>query len=934
MATGYTPDLTSDQEFRRFWICWSSGGSVAVGRGGETEPFMSWTDPQPVAGINRVGYRIGNVPGDLLFNCTQDGFQGVCFDPPTQANTTGPVCDCPYLLGENCTYPCSPGYHVISGDVITRKCMANGIWTETDLFCEDINECTTLNGGCSQTCTNTIGSYNCSCTEGFVLDLDGHNCTGTSSCSTPKHQEASGLLTRDLPEVTSSPFIFEVKVNTSGLCEIRVDRPDNNGYRFMIKSGQSRLGRVSHGAINTKATAWTPDLTSDEEFRRFWICWSRGGSVGVGRSGEGEPFISWTDPQPVAGIGRVGYRIGDVPGDLLFNCTQDINECTILNGGCSQTCTNTVGGYNCSCTEGFVLDFDGHNCTGTSSCSTPKHVGNDSNLAWDLPEITSSPFIFEVKVNTTGNVIIRLDTDDGDGYRVKIASGQSSSARLFSYTLATHSALDMTSADEFRRFWICWSKGGSVGVGRGGEVEPFMIGTDPQPLTNISKVGYRTTDDAGDFLFNCALDGFPGVCFDPPTQANTTGPVCDCPYLLGENCTYPCSPGYHVISGDVITRMCGPDGLWTETALFCEDIDECTSQNGGCNQTCTNTVGGYNCSCSEGFVLDGDEHNCTDPCPIKRHRDGVDLYTVSFDIPMVITSPFIFEVKLNTTGYCVIRLDTLTDGGYRIFIRSSSESNIAKVVANDITVFASQSTPDITSADEFRRFWICGSRGGSIGVGRDGDIEPFMSWTDPEPFTDRIIQAGYKSMHAPGDFRFNCALDGYPGVCFDPPTQANTTGPVCDCPYLLGENCSYPCFPGYYVISGDVITRTCTANGSWTDTDLICQDIDECTIQNGGCSHNCNNTAGGYNCSCTEGFLLDGDGHNCTATCSKQDHTDGGLSYHVYNDNPIPSPFIFEVKTGRAVWVSYLLRIFANSGFAGLSVETLALVDMETWSRF
>ena len=42
----------------------------------------------------------------------------------------------------------------------------------------DINECASYNGGCSQTCSNTPGSYSCSCNSGYVLNIDGHNCTG------------------------------------------------------------------------------------------------------------------------------------------------------------------------------------------------------------------------------------------------------------------------------------------------------------------------------------------------------------------------------------------------------------------------------------------------------------------------------------------------------------------------------------------------------------------------------------------------------------------------------------------------------------------------------------------------------------------------------------------------------------------------------------
>ena len=42
----------------------------------------------------------------------------------------------------------------------------------------DINECSTNNGGCAHTCTNTIGSYACSCNTGFTLDFDNHGCIG------------------------------------------------------------------------------------------------------------------------------------------------------------------------------------------------------------------------------------------------------------------------------------------------------------------------------------------------------------------------------------------------------------------------------------------------------------------------------------------------------------------------------------------------------------------------------------------------------------------------------------------------------------------------------------------------------------------------------------------------------------------------------------
>ena len=42
----------------------------------------------------------------------------------------------------------------------------------------DINECETSNGGCEQMCSNTIGSFACSCDVGYQLDRNGFNCNG------------------------------------------------------------------------------------------------------------------------------------------------------------------------------------------------------------------------------------------------------------------------------------------------------------------------------------------------------------------------------------------------------------------------------------------------------------------------------------------------------------------------------------------------------------------------------------------------------------------------------------------------------------------------------------------------------------------------------------------------------------------------------------
>ncbi|XP_078696106.1 putative carboxypeptidase X1 [Branchiostoma floridae x Branchiostoma belcheri] len=53
-----TPGINSPREYRTFWITWSADGTIAVGRGGETQPFMQWRDPDPLP-IAYAGYSTG-----------------------------------------------------------------------------------------------------------------------------------------------------------------------------------------------------------------------------------------------------------------------------------------------------------------------------------------------------------------------------------------------------------------------------------------------------------------------------------------------------------------------------------------------------------------------------------------------------------------------------------------------------------------------------------------------------------------------------------------------------------------------------------------------------------------------------------------------------------------------------------------------------------
>ena len=47
-----------------------------------------------------------------------------------------------------------------------------------------------------------------------------------------------------------------------------------------------------------------------------------------------------------------------------FHFFIDTNECSVNNGGCSQSCVNKPGSFECGCKTGFKLGRDKKTCKG------------------------------------------------------------------------------------------------------------------------------------------------------------------------------------------------------------------------------------------------------------------------------------------------------------------------------------------------------------------------------------------------------------------------------------------------------------------------------------------------------------------------------------------------------------------------------------------
>jgi hypothetical protein len=141
----------------------------------------------------------------------------------------------------------------------------------------DVDECLVANGGCGHHCTNTEGSFDCSCQTGFSLGPSNLDCHGELTCKRYECLHPASFHFADVDECLSSN------------------------------------GGCAHTCTNT----------------------------------EGGYECSC----------RSGYLLGEENRTCV-----DVNECS--DSPCNHTCVNIPGGFHCECEEGYDLDGDGVSCTG------------------------------------------------------------------------------------------------------------------------------------------------------------------------------------------------------------------------------------------------------------------------------------------------------------------------------------------------------------------------------------------------------------------------------------------------------------------------------------------------------------------------------------------------------------------------------------------
>ncbi|XP_012157231.1 fibrillin-1 isoform X2 [Ceratitis capitata] len=483
--------------------------------------------------------------------------------------------------------------------------------------CVDVNECEIGNGGCHQVCKNHAGGYDCACELGFEF-LDGplkSFCFDVDECALGLHNCGEGLLCENLngsytcicppgfalglPPVYDSlrtlpstiqpaakhSFFTYPSLSSLILASPSISNIHNPSPSCLdIDECSISNGNCSHFCLNFPGSfqcSCPPGLALSPVDNRTCLllnaCLHNNG--GCTHTCDFVPTMGPRCRCPP------GYAIARDGRTCL-----DIDECATSNAGCGQRCYNTPGSFECACDAGYELVPNGLGCVDIDECANG--FGNCTFIC----------------VNLLGSYECGCEAGFqlGDDRRTCIDIDECTLGRHD----CSHSCVNVEGGYE------CVCPAG------------YLLGENKATCLDVDEcVGgehgcsHGCDNKAGSYECNCptdytlAADGrnciaatAPAVEIDVRANELDSEDTALIDVCLRDNggCSHICNPE---------TGCSCPSGLELSVdGKTCVDIDECAYNNGGCARTCHNTVGGFQCLCSDGVTEDNGE-SCVTVCP-------------------------------------------------------------------------------------------------------------------------------------------------------------------------------------------------------------------------------------------------------------------------------------------------------------------------------
>jgi len=313
--------------------------------------------------------------------------------------------------------------------------MCNAGFRGDGIQCDDIDECQDRAlSGCSEqaACINRPGSFSCKCKDGFVGD--GKTCTSVQVCGTANVCDPNAICADTNPGFSctcksgfrgdgfSCSDIDECRENLFSCPANAVCVNTFGSSKCDCKPGYEGNGDVACRSLCDVAKAdlsvCAPEGVCRIEGQRA-IC----DACRPGYEGNGKSCSMKACPAPCDGVGTDDAEHSVCKGDgtcacapgytgTLGSCT-DIDECaTTASCGEHGVCTNTDGGYLCSCQAGYVADATGR-CVNVDEC---KQMGGpchpDATCIDQTPEENPRGFTCQCKTGFTGDGFACRDIDE------------------------------------------------------------------------------------------------------------------------------------------------------------------------------------------------------------------------------------------------------------------------------------------------------------------------------------------------------------------------------------------------------------------------------------------------------------------------------------------------------------------------------------------
>eukprot|EP00117_Sycon_ciliatum_P008637 scpid11083/ scgid1619/ Fibrillin-2 len=770
---------------------------------------------------------------------------------------------CAYnTTSQQASCPCNAGYQLTT--------------IQQQPACVDLNECAATHD-CSEnaTCTNTVGSFYCTCNVGYTGN--GTHCVDIDECSQRPCSNVSSCTN------TAGAFFCQCMAGFSGDGVTCADLDE-----CLLQSASVRDCSENSTCRNTIGS--------------FTCTCLRGFSGNGSECVDVDECRMFTASQ--LGCDRDNSVCLNTVGSFHCQCKDgysgngtlctDIDECLLPPAvrNCSQnaTCLNQPGSYACVCSNGF--HGDGAICDDTDECSVLLPVQrNCSNNS--VCSNTHGSFTCQCNIGYGGDGAICSDLDECSLAMDNCSALATCSNTQGSYTCncsagyngTGFTCLDLNECsldiDNCHANAVCSNVNGSFAcrclAGFSGD-GVLCMDTDECLISPCSSDALCSNSRGG---FSCqCLPGFSGngaacedlnecqmsvaPCAANGTCTNTPGSFsCRCRDGFTGDALLQCAdldecavggPGVSTCTAEHSTYCVNDVGSFHCECLqgyqpfnstLCLDQDECGLRLDNCaqNTTCTNTAGAFNCTCNVGFTGNGTRCSDVNECdlvPSLRNCDNHSVCTNSIG---------------SFSCQCAIGF-----AGNGTKCRDSDE-------CTQLSATARNCSQNSTCANIIGSF-ICTCLSGFVG---DGSV-----CTDENecllPAQSRNCSNDSACTNTIGSFLCHCR-DGFTGDganCSDI-DECLTTASLC-----TGERQCVNTHGSFM----------CVCRSGFTGNDTVCSDIDECASGVHDCTQNatCVNSIGGHSCSCATGFA-----GNATVLCADVNECNASSAGHNTSSEQTPS---------------------------------------------